>query len=76
MWQLAFAEAGASLPLIRDGKLRALAVTSTTRLGTLPDVPPFAEASGIAGFRGGVLAHFVRARRPRRRRWSTGYTAR
>ena len=29
---MAFAEAGASLPLIRDGKLRALAVTSSARL--------------------------------------------
>ena len=48
--QLTFAEAAASLSLIRDGKLRALAVTSTTRLGTLPDVPPFAEASGIPDF--------------------------
>jgi tripartite-type tricarboxylate transporter receptor subunit TctC len=47
---LTFAEAGASLALIRDGKLRALAVTSTARLGTLPDVPTFAEASGIADF--------------------------
>lgn len=47
---LTFAEAGASLPLIRDGRLRALAVTSTSRLSTLPDVPPFSEASGIADF--------------------------
>ena len=47
---LTFAEAGASLPLIRAGRLRALAVTSTTRLGTLPDVRPFAEASGISDF--------------------------
>jgi tripartite-type tricarboxylate transporter receptor subunit TctC len=41
------AEAGASLPLIRDGKLRALAVTSATRFPTLPDVPPIAEAVGM-----------------------------
>ena len=34
------AEAGASMPLIRDGKLRALAVTSATRFPTLADVPP------------------------------------
>jgi tripartite-type tricarboxylate transporter receptor subunit TctC len=38
------AEAGASLPLIKDGKLRALAVTSATRFPTLPDVPTLAEA--------------------------------
>lgn len=39
-----FAEAGASLPLIKEGKLRALAVSSSTRLPTLPDVPTFGEA--------------------------------
>jgi tripartite-type tricarboxylate transporter receptor subunit TctC len=38
------AEAGASLPLIKDGKLSALAVTSATRFPTLPDVPTLAEA--------------------------------
>lgn len=48
--QLGFAEAGASLPLIREGKLRALAVSSSTRLSSLPDVPPFAEAANAPGF--------------------------
>jgi tripartite-type tricarboxylate transporter receptor subunit TctC len=43
-------EAGASVPLIREGKLRALAVTSSTRLSALPDVPPFAEAANAPGF--------------------------
>src|SRR5215813_1917079 len=43
---LGFAEAGAAVPLIKDGKLRALAVSSKTRLPVLPEVPPFAEASG------------------------------
>ena len=37
-------EAGASLPLINDGKVKALAVTSGTRFPTLPDVPTLAEA--------------------------------
>src|SRR3954464_707771 len=41
-----FAEAGASVPLIRDGKLRALAVSSSSRLAALPHIPPFAEAAG------------------------------
>ncbi len=45
-----FAEAGASLPLIREGKVRALAVSSTTTLPTLPDVPPFAAAANAQGF--------------------------
>ncbi|MFL6798784.1 MAG: Bug family tripartite tricarboxylate transporter substrate binding protein [Xanthobacteraceae bacterium] len=43
----AVAEAGASLPLIKDGKLRALAVTSATRFDTLPEVPTIAEAVGM-----------------------------
>ncbi len=47
---MAFAEAGASLPLIRDGKLRALAVTSATRLPTVPDLPPIGEAVGAPDF--------------------------
>jgi tripartite-type tricarboxylate transporter receptor subunit TctC len=48
--QFGFAEAGASLPLIREGKLRALAVSSLERLPTLPDVAPFAEAANAPGF--------------------------
>ena len=47
---LGFAEVGASLPLIRDGMVRAIAVSSSTRLPTLPDVPPFAEAAGTPDF--------------------------
>src|SRR3954468_2388351 len=42
---LGWAEAGSSIPLIRDGKLRALAVSSATRLPLLPDVPPLAETA-------------------------------
>jgi tripartite-type tricarboxylate transporter receptor subunit TctC len=48
--QLGFAEAGASLPLIRDGRLRALAVSSLTPLPTLPEVPPFGQAAGAPDF--------------------------
>ena len=45
-----FAEAGASVPLIKDGKLRALAVSSSSRLAALPEIPPFAEAAGAPDF--------------------------
>ncbi len=48
--QTGFVEAGASIPLIKEGKLRALAVSSTTPLPLLPDVPPFSVASGAADF--------------------------
>ena len=48
--QMGWAEAATSIPLIKEGKLRALAVSSTTRLPLLPDVPPFAEAAPAPGF--------------------------
>ena len=48
--KLGFAEAGASLPLIKDGKLRALAVSAQRRIPSLPDVPPFAEAASAPDF--------------------------
>jgi len=37
--QVAFVTAAASMEYIRAGRLRALAVTSATRLGSLPDIP-------------------------------------
>jgi tripartite-type tricarboxylate transporter receptor subunit TctC len=36
-------------PLIKAGTVRALGVSSTTRVATLPDVPPIAE-NGVPGF--------------------------
>lgn len=39
-----------SLPLVREHKLKALAVTTSDRLAVLPDVPTVAE-SGFPGFR-------------------------
>jgi tripartite-type tricarboxylate transporter receptor subunit TctC len=45
-----FVEAGASLPLINDNRLRALAVSSSNRLPLLPNVPSFAEAANAPDF--------------------------
>src|SRR5438132_12089827 len=39
-----------SLPLIRAGRLKALAVTSRQRSAALPDVPTIEEAAGLKGF--------------------------
>jgi tripartite-type tricarboxylate transporter receptor subunit TctC len=44
-----FADAGPAAPLIRDGKLKALGVTTAVRAGNLPDVPTLDEA-GVSGY--------------------------
>jgi tripartite-type tricarboxylate transporter receptor subunit TctC len=57
----AFAEAGASQALIRDGKVRALAVSSKQRLPVHPSIPPFAEAANAPDYE--VVAwHMLTAR--------------
>ena len=47
--QVMFDVISTSLPLIRDGRLRALAVTTRERLEILPEVPTVAE-SGVPGY--------------------------
>jgi len=42
-----------SLPYIDAGEVKALAVTSTERLKSLPDVPTVAETPGLEGFEAG-----------------------
>jgi tripartite-type tricarboxylate transporter receptor subunit TctC len=51
--QFNFDQISVSLPFIRDGRLRALAVTSNKRVPDLPDVPTFEEA-GIKGMQAGT----------------------
>jgi tripartite-type tricarboxylate transporter receptor subunit TctC len=46
---LMFTVASTMLPMINDGRLKALAVAQGKRSGVLPDVPTMAEA-GMAGF--------------------------
>jgi tripartite-type tricarboxylate transporter receptor subunit TctC len=48
--QVMFPQLPAVLGLVQSGQVRALAVTSSTRLSQLPDVPTLAE-SGLPGYR-------------------------
>ena len=43
-------EAGGAVPLVKEGKLPALGVTSASRHHALPDVPTIAEAANLPGF--------------------------
>jgi tripartite-type tricarboxylate transporter receptor subunit TctC len=47
--QVFFSSASAAMPQIKGGKLKALAVTTTQRMNSLPNVPTVAE-SGLTGF--------------------------
>ena len=49
--QMVFTGAPALIPMIKAGKLRAIAVSSPKRLDSLPDVPTVAE-SGLKGLEG------------------------
>jgi tripartite-type tricarboxylate transporter receptor subunit TctC len=42
---MSFSSLAAALPLMQDGRLRAVAVTSRERMPQLPDVAPLAEAA-------------------------------
>ena len=44
-----FSDLAPAVPLIKDGRLRALGISSAVRFAGLPDVPPLAE-SGVSGF--------------------------
>jgi tripartite-type tricarboxylate transporter receptor subunit TctC len=65
--QITFSIVGitATLPMIRDGRLRALAYGGTRRATALPDVPTFPEA-GVKGFTtGGWFGWFAPAGTPK-----------
>lgn len=47
--QLFFSPPKDAIPFVKDGRLKALAVSGDARLPALPDVPTFTE-SGLAGF--------------------------
>src|SRR4029453_13023854 len=48
---MSFSSLGAALPLIQDGRLRAVAVTSRERMPQLPEVAPLSDgAPALAGY--------------------------
>ena len=56
--QMNFDQVSVALPYIKQGRLRALAVATGTRVASLPEVPTFAEA-GIAGIEGATFTGIV-----------------
>jgi len=64
--QFAFDSVGATLPLIRSGKVKALAVTDTQRAAALPDVPTTAEAGYPAVVTGVWMGLFAPAKTPKK----------
>jgi tripartite-type tricarboxylate transporter receptor subunit TctC len=59
-----FADTSSAQGLLQDGKLRALAVTSSKRLETMPDLPTVAE-SGLPGYElTAWVGVFVRVKTP------------
>ena len=63
--QLSFASTPGSIPVVKSGKVRALAVTSAKRIAKLPDVPTVTEAA-LPGYEASVWYGVVApARTPR-----------
>ena len=59
---MSFSSLGAALPLIQDGRLRAVAVTSRERMPQLPDVAPLERRfAGACRIRAAELVRRVRA---------------
>ena len=59
-----FADPASAQGLVQDGKLRALAVTSSKRLESMPDLPTIGE-SGLPGFElAAWVGVYVRAKTP------------
>ena len=58
---MCFGFVAGTLPFVRDGKLRVLAITSEKRLAAFPDYPTLAEA-GVPGFAEATLTGYVAPR--------------
>ena len=63
--QYAFDSVGATLPLIKGGKVKAIAVTDTQRQAALPNVPTTAEAGYPQVNTGVWMGLFVPAKTPK-----------
>ncbi len=51
--QLSFASTPGAMPLVKAGRMKALAISSAKRIAKLPDLPTIAE-SGVAGYEASV----------------------
>ena len=51
--QLSFASTPGAMPLVKAGRMKALAISSAKRIAKLPDLPTLAE-SGVAGYEASV----------------------
>ncbi len=51
--QLSFASTPGAMPLVKGGRLKALAISSAKRIAKLPDLPTIAE-QGVAGYEASV----------------------
>ncbi len=60
-----FCPLSTALPLIREGQVRALVVSTPTRAPELPDVPTPAEAGAPGGESSSWFAMFVPSKTPR-----------
>ena len=49
----------ATYPAVKDGKLKALAISSAKRFAAAPDIPTVAESAGLAGFETGSFQGIV-----------------
>ena len=72
---ITFGTLGSSLPLIKDGKIKILAVSTARRASQVPDIPTLVEA-GVPGFETSLWFALVGAAEPAAARSRRGSTRR